>query len=191
MKDTTVMLSDRTRTMFHARSGKKVQRARHTALISRRLIWSLLSVLVQTPKVGWPSHRAPQLILEAGDAELMRPSIFWILLSGRAIPAVKVPHMGRVNNCPQEHEGLEGSVRHQLHLRLGQNEPVIEVIQYTQSPLSQRRENHIYALCKSAGGQGQSEWNDRVLIYHSLRSESQVAPVKEGYLVMKVSIVQI
>lgn len=59
------------------------------------------------------------------------------------------------------------------------------------TPLSQRGESRIYALRKSAGSQGQPKLKDHVLICHSLKSESQEAPVMGGYLNVKVSIFQI
>ncbi len=39
--------------------------------------------------------------------------------------------------------------------RLGQNEPVVKVVEYADSHLSQRGERRIHALCKSVGSQGQ------------------------------------
>ncbi len=63
--DTTVMLSEQTGTWCSIRSGKKVWRPRHTAVISRQLMCSRPSASDQEPKAGLPSHRAPQPVLDA------------------------------------------------------------------------------------------------------------------------------
>ncbi len=76
-------------------------------------------------------------------------------------------------------------------LRLGQNEPVVEVIQHVDSHLSQWGKSRIHALRKSAGSQAQPKGEGRVLISHSLEGESQEPPVVGGYLDVKVSIFQI
>ncbi len=59
-------------------------------------------------------------------------------------------------------------------LRLGQNEPVVEVVEYADSHLSQRGESHIHASCKSAGSQGQPKRQDLVLICHPFDCESRI-----------------
>ncbi len=81
-------------------------------------------------------------------------------------------HLHWVNNCAQERNSLAG-----WQYALGkidsaywprqpkwlkrrvlydcQNEPVVEVVEYADSHLSQRGESHIHALRKSAGSQGQ------------------------------------
>uniref|UniRef100_A0A673MXA1 Protein FAM184A-like n=1 Tax=Sinocyclocheilus rhinocerous TaxID=307959 RepID=A0A673MXA1_9TELE len=51
--------------------------------------------------------------------------------------------------------------------------------------------SRVHALRKSAGGQGQPEGKDRVLISHSLERESQESPVTGGYLDVKVCILQV
>ncbi len=58
-------------------------------------------------------------------------------------------------------------------LRLGQNEPVIEVVEYAYSNLSQRGETRIHASCKSAGSHVQPKRQDLVLICHPFECESQ------------------
>ncbi len=62
----------------------------------------------------------------------------------------------------------EGPVRCQNRLQLGQNEPVVKVVEYVDSHLSQRGESRIHGLCKSAGSQGQPKRQDLVLISHPL-----------------------
>ncbi len=59
------MLSEQTSTWCPFRSGKKVLRARHIAVISRQLMCSRPSVSDQEPKAGLLSHRAPQPVLDA------------------------------------------------------------------------------------------------------------------------------
>ncbi len=59
------MLSEQTGTWCSFRSGKKVWRPRHTAVISRQLMCSRPSASDQEPKAGLPSHRAPQPVLDA------------------------------------------------------------------------------------------------------------------------------
>ncbi len=63
---------------------------------------------------------------------------------------------------------------------MGQNEPVIEVVEYVDSHLSQRGENRIHASCKSAGSQGQPKRQDLVLICHPFECESQESSVMGG-----------
>ncbi len=70
-----------------------------------------------------------------------------------------------------------GSVRQKLVLRLGQNEPVVEVIQDADSHLCQRGKSCIHALRESAGSQGQPKGEDHVVLSHSLEGESQELPV--------------
>ncbi len=76
-------------------------------------------------------------------------------------------------------------------LRLGQNEPVVEVFQDADSYLSQQGKSRIHTLRKSAESQGQPKGKDRVFISHSLEGESQETPVVGGYLDVKISIFQI
>ncbi len=78
--------------------------------------------------------------------------------------------------------------KYQSRLQLGQNEPVIEVDEYTDSHLSQRRESHIHASCESAGSQGQPQQQDLVLISHPFDCESQESSVMGGYLDVKVYV---
>ncbi len=59
------MLSERISTWRPIRSGRKNWQARQTASISKQLMWKLLSVFDQWPKVGLPSYSAPQPVLEA------------------------------------------------------------------------------------------------------------------------------
>ncbi len=59
------MLSERISTWRPIRSGRKNWQARQTASISKQLMWKPLSVSDQWPKVGLPSHSAPQPVLEA------------------------------------------------------------------------------------------------------------------------------
>ncbi len=59
------MLSERISTWRPIRSGRKNWQARQTASISKQLMWKPLSVFDQWPKVGLPSHSAPQPVLEA------------------------------------------------------------------------------------------------------------------------------
>ncbi len=56
----------------------------------------------------------------------------------------------------------EGPVRCHNRLRLGRNEPVVEVVEYADSNLSKRGESRIHASCKSAGSQGQTKRQDLV-----------------------------
>ncbi len=51
----------------------------------------------------------------------------------------------------------EGLVRCQNRLRLGQNEPVVKLVEYADSHLSQRRESRIHVSCKSAGEPGTAQ----------------------------------
>ncbi len=62
-------------------------------------------------------------------------------------------------------------------LQLGQNEPVVEVVEYADSHLSQRGESHIHASCKSAGSQGQPKRQDLVLISRPFEYKSQESSV--------------
>ncbi len=71
----------------------------------------------------------------------------------------------------------EGPVGCQNRLQLGQNEPVVEVVEYVDSHLSQRGESNIHALCKSAENQGQPKWQDLVLISHPFEFKSQESSV--------------
>ncbi len=73
----------------------------------------------------------------------------------------------------------EGPVRCQNRLRLGQNEPVVEVVEYADSHLSQRGESCINASCKSAGSQGQPKQQDLVL-NHPFECASQESSVMGG-----------
>ncbi len=79
----------------------------------------------------------------------------------------------------------EGPVRCQNRLRLGQNEPVIEVVEYADYHLSQRGESRIHASCESTGSQGQPKRQDLVLISHPFECESQESSVMGGYLDVK------
>ncbi len=54
-----------------------------------------------------------------------------------------------------------------LHFWLGQNEPVIGVVENADSHLSQRGKRRVHALHKSVGGQRQSKGKDHVLMSHS------------------------
>ncbi len=59
------MLSERISTWRPIRSGRKNWQARQTASISKQLMWKPFSAFDQWPKVGLPSHSAPQPVLEA------------------------------------------------------------------------------------------------------------------------------
>ncbi len=59
------MLSERISTWRPIRSGRKNWQARQTANISKQLMWKPFSAFDQWPKVGLPSHSAPQPVLEA------------------------------------------------------------------------------------------------------------------------------
>ncbi len=59
------MLSERISTCRPIRSGRKNWQARQTASISKQLMWKPLSAFDQWPKVGLPSHSAPQPVFEA------------------------------------------------------------------------------------------------------------------------------
>ncbi len=65
MYDTTDLLSERISTWCPLMSGRKKWQARHTASISRQLMCRPDSSSDQRPKVGLPSHSAPQPLLEA------------------------------------------------------------------------------------------------------------------------------
>ncbi len=82
----------------------------------------------------------------------------------------------------------EGLVRYWNCLWLGQNEPVVEVVENADSHLSQRGESHIHALRKSARSQGQPKWADLVLICHPFECESQESSEMGGYLDVKVCV---
>ncbi len=62
---TTDLLSERTSTWCPLMSGRKNWQAWHTASISRQLMCRPDSSSDQRPKVGLPSHSAPQPLLEA------------------------------------------------------------------------------------------------------------------------------
>ncbi len=65
MYDTTDLLSERISTWFPRMSGRKNWQAWHTASISRQLMCRPDSSSDHRPKVGLPSHSAPQPLLEA------------------------------------------------------------------------------------------------------------------------------
>ncbi len=85
----------------------------------------------------------------------------------------------------------KGLVRCQNRLRLGQNEPVIEVVEYADFHLSQRGESHIHSSCKRAGSQGQPKRHDLVLICHPFECVSQKSSEMGGYLDVKVRVFQV
>ncbi len=85
----------------------------------------------------------------------------------------------------------EGPVRCQNCLRLGQNEPVVEAVEYEDSHLFQRGESRINASCKSMGKEGQPKRQDLVLISHPFECESQESSVMGGSLDVKVCVFQI
>ncbi len=58
--------------------------------------------------------------------------------------------------------------------------------------ICRRREGcRIHSSRKSAGSQGQTKWEDLVLIWHPFDCESQESSVMGGYLDMKVCVFQI
>ncbi len=59
------MLSERTKTWCPLRSGRKVRRPKHTASISRQLMWNRPSSFDQWMKACLPLHSTPLPVLEA------------------------------------------------------------------------------------------------------------------------------
>ncbi len=64
------MLSKRISTWCSIRSSRKNWQAWHTANISKQLMWKPFSAFDQWPKVGLPSHSAPQPVLEASVKDM-------------------------------------------------------------------------------------------------------------------------
>ncbi len=105
------------------------------------------SSLDHRPKVGLPSHSAPQPLLEASVVTtflLCAVSRFTGSSNGSGL-------IHRPESLLRGYTVTPSKLLLEPSVSLDQNEPVVEVVEYADSHLSQRGESRIHASCKSAG----------------------------------------
>ncbi len=153
MYDTMDLLSERTSTWCPRMTGRKNWQAWHAASISGS--WCAGSIPPQTtdrrsvcPRTALPNPCWKRL--------LWQPSFCVLCLDSRLALARGGSSNGSGLIHRPESPLRRGGVRDaklllEPSVSLGQNEPVVEVVEYADSHLSQRGESRIHASCKSAG----------------------------------------